>query len=462
MEKPDTNQYSLTTKDILRFVIPSLIGVIIFLCPIKTEGGATICLNVILDAIRGFLGFEFLSKSAFVVIVAAAVISLLTWIFKPKCIVNNSVLNSIFNVEWYWTLTRVLGGIFATMVMFNFGPEFIISPDTGGFTLFDLISGVLPLGIVTGATLPLLIEFGLLEFVGTFFGKVFNFLFKIPGRAAIDCVSSWVGDLAVGILMTNNQYENGYYNAREACVIATTFSTVSIAFALVILEQIGLNGMFFQFYGGVVLVGIICAIIMPRIPPLSRKPNEFTQDCGFDRDKLVPDGISLPKWALIQATTKAKNNGYTPKKYLTDWAKNTLTIMFALNVTIMSIGTIALIIAYYTPILDWLGMPFVPILKFMGMPEAEAAAATILSGFTDMFIPAVLAGGTIDSTFTKMFVGILSICQLIYMSETGPMILGSSIPVKFSDLVIIFLERTVIIMIFAPLVIRFVLGIPMV
>ena len=109
----------------------------------------------------------------------------------------------------------------------------------------------------------------------------------------------------------------------------------------------------------------------------------------------------------------------------------------------MAMGTVALIIATYTPLFQWLGTPFIPLLELLQVPEAQAASETILIGFADMFLPSVLAAG-IESELTRFVIACLSVSQLIYMSEVGGLLLGSKIPVKFWDLVLIFLLRTLI------------------
>ena len=80
----------------------------------------------------------------------------------------------------------------------------------------------------------------------------------------------------------------------------------------------------------------------------------------------------------------------------------------------------------------------------------------MLSGFGDNFVPAVIASATIQSEFTRFVVGVLSINQLIYMSQVGALILGSSIPVKFIDLMLIFLERTVICLVIITMIARYI------
>lgn len=109
----------------------------------------------------------------------------------------------------------------------------------------------------------------------------------------------------------------------------------------------------------------------------------------------------------------------------------------------MAMGTIALGLAEYTPIFQWLGAPFIPLLKLLGIPEAQAASQTVIVGFADMFLPSVMAT-KISSDMTRFIIACVSVTQLIYLSEVGSVILGSKIPLKLKDLFIIFLMRTLI------------------
>src|SRR5699024_5003906 len=110
---------------------------------------------------------------------------------------------------------------------------------------------------------------------------------------------------------------------------------------------------------------------------------------------------------------------------------------------LMGFGLIALIIAEYTPVFQWLGLPFVPLLEIMQVPQAAEASETILVGFADMFLPAII-GASIETEMTRFVIATLSVTQLIYMSEVGGLLLGSKIPVSFKDLFIIFILRTLI------------------
>ena len=90
-------------------------------------------------------------------------------------------------------------------------------------------------------------EYGLLELLGPVFRPVMRPLFTLPGRSTVDNLASFIGDGTVGVLITSRQYEEGYYSRREATVISTTFSVVSITFAIVIASTIKMQDQFFLF-----------------------------------------------------------------------------------------------------------------------------------------------------------------------------------------------------------------------
>src|SRR5690625_2637391 len=122
---------------------------------------------------------------------------------------------------------------------------------------------------------------------------------------------------------------------------------------------------------------------------------------------------------------------------------NVFDIWFALIPLVMALGTVALIIAEFTPIFTYLSYPFIPILELLQIPEAKEAAPAMIVGFADMFLPAVIGSG-IESELTRFVIGVIAVSQLIYMSEIGVLLLKSEIPISLLDLFLIFLQRTII------------------
>src|SRR5699024_10131790 len=290
--------------------------------------------------------------------------------------------------------------------------------------------------------LPLLMNFGLLELFGTLMTKIMRPLFKLPGRASIDSLASWIGDGTIGVLLTSKQYEEGYYTKREAAIIGTTFSVVSITFTLVIISEVGLGHMFIPFYLTVIAAGFIAALIMPRIPPLSRKANTYINEAADGIEEKIPEGHTIFTFGYQKALDRAKKET-SVYKFFKEGGQNILDMWMGVAPIVMAFGLIALMIAEFTPVFTWLGLPFIPLLELMQVPYAQEASETMLIGFADMFLPAVI-GASIEAEITRFIIGALSVTQLIYMSEVGGLLLGSKVPVSLKDLFIIFLLRTII------------------
>ncbi|MDA0117678.1 YjiH family protein [Vibrio sp. T11.5] len=424
------------------FFIPSLLGLFLFMAPISYDGDITIPVAVLAKSIQAVFGDHLVGMVTSIILFMAAT-SLLCRIKNPTFIANSPFLNSLFNPSPLWLAVRVIGGLAVAMTFFQVGPEAVWEENTGGLVLEGLLPTLFSVFIFAGLLLPLLLNFGLLELFGTLLSKVMRPVFNLPGRSAIDCMASWLGDGSVGILLTSKQYENKFYTQREAAVVGTTFSAVSITFSLVVLAQVELEHLFLPFYGAICLAGIVAAIIIPRLPPLSMKKDTFI-DCtqpAKDAD-AVPAGHTSVSWGMELALAKA-SQVKSFKDVFGEGVRNAVDMVFGVLPVVMGLGTIALVIAEYTSVFSFLGQPFIPFLELLGIPEAAAASETIVVGFADMFIPAILAS-SIDNEMTRFVIAAMSVTQLIYMSEVGALLLGSRIPVNIFELFAIFILRTLI------------------
>jgi nucleoside recognition membrane protein YjiH len=435
---------------ILTFLVPSLFGVLLFMIPFNFGDEFTIPIAYLANQLNSVLA-QHITLIVTSIIVFMAVVSLLATVLKPSFLKAGSFFKHLFVVSPLWLITRLLGAVFVLMTYykteaFSFGEQTIdiSSGSIGGMVLNDLMPILFSVFILAGLLLPLLVNFGLLELVGTLMTKIMRPLFGVPGRSAVDCVASWLGDGSVGILMTAKQYEQKHYTQREAAIIGTTFSAVSITFCLVVISQVKLTHLFAPFYLTVCFAGIVAALIVPRLPPLRFKKDIYIDGEQANRDnEAVPDGKTLLKHSLDAALNKARH-APTIKQTFEDGLKNAIDMVFAVLPVVMAVGTIALLITEYTPIFQWLGVPFTPLFELLNIPEAEKAAETVVVGFADMFIPSILAAENISSELTRFVVAAMSVTQLIYMSEVGALMLGSKIPVNIFDLFIIFILRTLV------------------
>ena len=442
-------------KSLLNFLIPSIIGIIIFMIPVKYDGNWTIIVKIFADFIAKTIG-DYLPALCTIIITISFVMSVLAS-FNVKFIKENKLLDQTFSVTPVWLVLRILGFIVVWMVVLkdklNLGPFFdmIVADESATFILNDLLTSLVIIFVIASMLLPLLLDFGLLEFIGAIFTKIMRPVFLIPGRAAVDCITSWIGDGTLGVMLTANQYESGYYSAKEAAIISTNFSAVSITFSLIVLSQVDMVDYFGVYYLLVCLVGIVCAIIVPRIPPLSLKKDDYVVESNHDNEDISENYSSSVQYGLDLAIKRAESHKGIGE-FLKNGIENAFGMWFSVMPIVMIIGTASLVLANNTQVFEILGKPFLPLLNFLKVPESLAASKTMIVGFSDMFTPSIIAASTIQSQMTKFIVATISVTQLIYLSEVGGLILASSIPVNLFELFVIFIERTIIsLLIVAPI-----------
>jgi len=438
VKKENIQTFQMTRRGLFKFLLPSLFGIIVFLLPVKEGSAFNIPLGIITEFFIAQLD-SILPTIIICVIIFSTILSIVDYIFKPAFIRSSTMMMTLFNVSLFWLVIRIIGLFAIVMTYFQIGFDIVYAEATGG-TMLDLLTTLIMWFLIASFLMPYLINFGIMEFTGTLLRGVIRPLFTLPGRSAIDLLASWVGNVNVGVVLTREQYMTGYYTGREAVAIATNFSTVSLPFCLVIARLLEVDHLFPIFYLTIMIAGIVCAIIIPRIPPVANIPDSFYIENHYT--EVVPQNKSKFTWGLEQAIKRAENSGGF-KDQLKQGFDVFVGIAFVLIPQVMAIGTIALMIAEYTSFFNIISQPFVYLLELLHIPEAKAAAPSTITGFIDMFMPAVLAT-SIKSELTRFFIGALSLTQIIYLTEMGTLLLISKMPINFWNLLIIFIQRTLI------------------
>lgn len=430
---------SINTKNLLKFMICSLVGIAMFLLPIPQGGTFTTLLDFVKNFLRSLFGGA-LPYILMVMVAGSAVISLYDFICKPEWIRKSHYLRKAFTTTPLYLVSKLTGAVIAVMVVLGVGPEFVISIDTGA-TMIDLCCTLFCIVLGFSFFLPFLTDCGIMEFLGVILKPVVRPLFKVPGRASVDLIASWFGASNAAVILTREQYMKGFYTKREAGYIMTNFSLVSIPFCLMVADTIGIANLFPAFYLTICVAGILLAVIIARIPPIRTLPDTYQEQAGKQINEEVPGEKGILSYALEKSCQRAER--FHAKEVVKGGFEVVVGMFFDLIPIVIAWGTIALIIATYTPVFDWISYPMGLYLQLFGVEEAFGVAPAALVGFTDMFIPALLITG-VQSVKTKFIIGVLSLVQIIYLTEVGAIIIKSEIPLNFWKLLILFLERTII------------------
>ncbi|MGF1471043.1 MAG: YjiH family protein [Rubrobacteraceae bacterium] len=421
---------------IFKFVVATVIGAFFFLVPIQVAGQWTIPFDVVV----GFFVEDLpgaVALYSLLLILASVVLSLVAELQARGWMGREGFDAGYFRTGPAFLLFRILGGVFAVMIFFQLGPEVLLAEGTGGLMFNTLVASVAVIVPIGAVFITLFTAFGGLEFIGTLARPIMRPLFKVPGRGALDGIASYVGSYSVGLYVTNKMYNESRYSAREATIIATCFSTVSMGFFAVVASTLDLLSYFPIIFLSVTAVMAILGIILCRLPPLSRKPDDYV---GEPRPEQEYEG-NLFRHAVEEAVERVDESRNTLVE-LRDGFVDGLKLALVILPTILAVGLLAILVAENTPVFAWLGQPMVPVLSLLGIPDAQMIAPATLIGITEMFLPALLV--TEAAVAAKFFIAVLSISQLLFFSAVIPLLLEIDVPVKLWDTVVLFFMRTAI------------------
>ena len=419
-------------KDIARFVILSLIGIFLYFIPIS---GPVVPVVWIVNNVKKVLG----SNLPYIVLGAL--------IFFAAIILGSA----IFKNEWCKKYLKgdalskqihYLAALFVVLaVWFHLPPSNIFSHEKIGGQILGLSGTVMLTVSICGGLIVFILKSGIVEFVGTLAEPLMKPVFKLPGESAINCLSAYVVSAAVGVYMTDQYYESHVYNRREAVAASTCFATISVGYVGVLCSLGGINEMYGMILGLTFLLVLVMTAITVRIPPISRMDTSYFEGKeGKARPKKTADDRPRFQRALEAAALKSRE--FTPAALLESMV-NALKFSQKIIAYMIPIVIVTLSLVHLTPVFTWLGKPIAPLLSLLGVPGASIAAPAVLLGFIEVSLPTISVSTGVEPAGV-FFVVLLSICQIIFMTEAGNAMLGARFKMKYSELILIFLIRTVI------------------
>lgn len=417
-------------KDILRFCILSVIGIFMYFVPVS---GAAVPVVVLVNTVKAALG------TGLNYVVLLFLIALAAAIFGAKALKNPWCIRFL-DGEKNTKLAHYLVALAVVLaVWFQIPPAAIFSnPDVGG-QILSLAGTVLLTVSICGWFIVFILKSGIVEFVGTLMEPLMKPLFRLPGAAAINCLSSYVVSAAVGVYMTDQYYESRVYNRREAVAAATCFSTISVGYVGVLCSLGGINDMYGIMLGLTFFMVILMTAVTVRIPPISRIPAVYMEGSGQERESGEIEGSRFQR-AVRAAALRSRE--FSVKAFF-DSLLSALRFSQKIIAYMIPIVIVTLSLVHLTPLFTWLGKPIAPVLGLLGVPDAAAAAPAVLLGFIEVSLPSISVSSGVAAPGV-FFVVLLSITQIIFMTEAGNAMLGAKFKMRLLDLIVIFAVRTVI------------------
>jgi len=416
---------------LFKFFGYSLFGVFMFFCPVTIAGKSTIPI----DHIITFITTNMSAPSRIYILAVMYLGAVLPFIRGGW---NRDAVSVFFSAA------KVCGAAVGTILFFglfrgNPGWTWLWRPDFGPFLLEKLsipVGLVIPIGSVF---LAFLANFGLMEFTGVIMTPVMRPVFRTPGRSAIDAVASFVGSYSIALIITNNMYRQGKYSTREAAIIATGFSTVSATFLLIVAKTLDIMEHWTLFFWVSLVVTFVATAVTARLWPLCSMPVTY-----YD-DEPNPDPVYTGNRLKHAWNTGVMVAGSTEPlaKMCADNLKAGLNMAFVVIPSITSVGLLGLVLAEYTQIFDVFGYVFYPFFKIFGVAQPLLAGKAAAVSLPEMFLPALLIAKT-ATPLLKFVIAVISISEILFFSASIPCLLGTDIPLRLRDIIVIWFERVVI------------------
>jgi nucleoside recognition membrane protein YjiH len=412
-------------SNLLPFFAYSTIGIFMFFIPITIGEKSTIPLDHLVQWVNTTFPAVVPYYAGLVILMGA----IYPFINKSW---NKDTVSIVFSV------LKLFGLIVTLMVLFSLGPAWLMAPSMAPFLFEKLVISVGLLVPIGAVFLALLVGYGLLEFIGVMMQPIMRPIWKTPGRSAIDAVASFVGSYSIGLLITNRVFKEGKYTIKEATIIATGFSTVSVTFMIVVANTLGIMDIWNLYFWVTLFVTFLVTAITVRIWPLNKISDEYIIEDGKPEKVIQGDRL---KHAWESAMTAAQ---HAPSllKNVTANLKDGFLMTMSILPSIMSIGLLGLVLAEYTSFFDLLGYIFYPFTALVQLPDAMLAAKAAAIHIAEMFLPALLVVEA--ELVTKFVVAVLSVSSILFFSALIPCILSTDIPVSIPKLLIIWLERTIL------------------
>lgn len=426
----------LNPTTIVKFLLISFVGIFVFLTPVSYGGNSTTVVSILITQVGNFLS-PYIKYIAPVVIAFSACGSLYDYVQTKRGKEVNPWIHERLSTGPVYIVSKFLTLIFVVMYYYGLGSE------TYNETVGDMVGlcvTLVSLSLSISFLLVFLTDGGLMEFVGVLMKPIVRPLFTVPSDATMDLLASWIGASDAAVVLSQGKFRSGYYSRREAAVIMTNFSLVSVSFCLVVAQIARVEQYFSVMYLLICALGILLATIMPRLYPLKGLPDEYVAQ-KIEPPVMNEDNTGILKRALAYGCAVAKDFGV--RRVLTNGFKTFSSVLLGVMPVAIGWGVIGMFVINMTPIFDWMSIPMRWILELLGVEDAAAVAPATLVGFIDMYIPSLLIVG-VESVRTRFVIATLSLIQIVYITIVGAVVMQSKVGLNPLKLFVIFIERTII------------------
>lgn len=420
MEGIDKNKsYEKDNNDsiyILKMILYSIIGIIIFFIPIRINNQTQTMLYHISDVIQ--LNYrEFLK----------IYIILFMLIGSIKSFINNK--NKIYLFFKILSVTILLNVFYGNNYIF-------FQNDNTPLIIKDVVLNLITVLPISSAFIPFILEYGLLEIVESYFHPIMKKYFKISGKTLIIIFIYLFTDCFCGYYMTHLMYSKGKLRLNELYTLLINFSIMSFYMMNYTYSELNLNNKSFILIS--LLILIINNMVLCRIYPLNKIKKSYYIKTSYKES--IHKKNKLKKGINKHLGNKENKNIF---EYIIENLGHVLNLNMKLISNLVLVFFLGDLIFNNSSIIEFLSQIFYPIINTVKFPDSLLISESIIRSFYNSI-------ATIDlisfSTLydTRFIIGIFSVIIGISLTTNLAYIYSSNIKIDKKYFIIMYFEKVIL------------------
>ena len=306
---------------------------------------------------------------------------------------------------------------------------------------------------VTGVFIPLLTEYGLVDFFSILCRPFMRRFFLTPGSSAVIGVSAFLGNYSVGHIVSRKMYDEGRFTEKEAVIVATGFSTCSIGLMINLVNYTGIMDHWRLYVAVVLIVTFLTTAAAARLYPISRKSSAYKEGTVPAEDEF--SGEHIFRAALDAGVSRAAQAAPLPESSIV-FLRQTLPLICEIAGASMCVISIGMLCANASHLFQYVGALFYPLLRLAGLDAVGAlhSAECLGASLLEPVLAGVISDGWNGQPLARWIISVVPYSSIIFFAGSIPSLWKSGIHCKIWEMLLIWLERALLGIVFTMLLFR--------
>src|SRR5699024_10682397 len=186
------------------------------------------------------------------------------------------------------------------------------------------------------------------------------------------------------------------------------------------------------------VVTFIVTAITVQLPPIRFEKHTTYKDQPYKKE--IRRNMPLLKESWLEAKLAVKQSK-SLMDHVFENLRDGVVMTIAILPSIMSIGFLGLVIAEFTPVIEYISYIFYPFISIFPVEKISVLAQASTISIVEMLLPAAIAQSA--DIATRFTVAVMIVSAIIFFYSVVHVILSTEIKISVWKLVIIWFERVV-------------------